>query len=1303
MTINNQSALRGSLASATPNADSSARSNSMQFNGGGGTNSSGEHFTCDSGEEFYREAVDGNMNAWIGTRPTSAIQYTTGQLEYAKTCLKKSLEVEGYSIDNEFEEEHTITVDDINSSSENSFDAAEHSGVVLSDPNCGKGLKFILNMDDFGKGVFEVLWNVPAGANQFDYFSGLGLMELICQEDIPSVPQLADHGCIMQYLTDFDYWYQLSEEVFVEDPAGPDSKVVGGDIVNGFLYPKNSYIKVMPNGEFEGKFEFENEEDVPIKECDEFYVIKDVVKLDVNGIWVEEIPDEGPINGGDTTTPSDEDKKCVIEHGDGDSYTITAISDQEPVTHSYDYGDVATSDLMEMSAIPPLYYPENHLQFLPVWDEVYFVEGMVPFYTDADGNVSCPWPETEDKSVVNTVLYHSKQPSIDADKIWHIDHWNSVPCSTIIDESSSAAEGIYNNCGFFTAQMLNFRSGESTGPHNLTAEYFKSASGAIGKSSYPAYISAPDGENPKIDNEIVKIPVVIDCWDKWSLPGQPNFDEPIPIDYPGDLANCKHCDCHKIHPGGITIDVGCDPCEKCGNGNGPVKKNEDYFHIQNNCPEELEISQQCSGTHNGGHGCSNEDFLSILNNLELTENQEFRWEVNYAYRTDDNATAWDHGYGRGNSNKAEYAEKDTFKCIITYSGGCVDGMDFMKKTPELSGSSDLTATYRRIVSADEFNKCGDDRLPSLSYSDMDLVKVEGFGGYLDFFPKAALAHRVELTAIEGGLASYDLSYGDEIRVKDMLGKIINFERIVHKTKVESHDEFCGMGAKFREERRQQSYRDLSSVEPPAPNYKVNCKAENYRPHLYADKYDVVVDYDKILKEFDDLLTELGLDPEVDGNKILMSHHYGPGTVCKEEVRQAIRVPAIGNQKITSGYDNWGYFGRRWVGASTPGNPNDPNAGECNGMGTATFQLDCGGSGLESGDGCCTVYNREGGKLTWSYRPGITYQWCKDKIGDNIIGVGIVTDICWIPQTEGPCNESPSEEDCYDSDDENIKWTLRDQGACSNPCVPDAPVGADDSQIAQCKRYNDGDGDPVQKDVPCKDDADVCGIAIYKLVNDGGKKCEGKVTVWLESINPVIWSFDEQETERRGYKPCPDGCEPDFPTVADNDDRVMFEDGLIVYRDVACAGGKDPKWYWDLETPCLEGCSALPPGDITQVQIEKAAGHEVKVEVKCFKSGGPQEDQAACLQKYEDKPVPAPYSSVDGRTCDENLLGAYAEKLIGYTKEDADRNNVLLDNLVKPILPSELGVALDQNRPPFKIVVNKSLYSLQEYRFTIGDN
>ena len=111
-------------------------------------------------------------------------------------------------------------------------------------------------------------------------------------------------------------------------------------------------------------------------------------------------------------------------------------------------------------------------------------------------------------------------------------------------------------------------------------------------------------------------------------------------------------------------------------------------------------------------------------------------------------------------------------------------------------------------------------------------------------------------------------------------------------------------------------------------------------------------------------------------------------------------------------------------------------------------------------------------------------------------------------------------------------------------------------------------------------------------------------------------------------------------------------------------------------------------------------------VKCFKGDEPDKDLGpSCIIKCEDKPTPKAYTSVQGRKCEEDLLTDYANKLIGYTEKDAQSRSpqVLFDNLIKPISPSEIESGLNGgNRPQYEIVAHKELCSLEQYRFTLGD-
>ena len=1291
----NDSDLGGSFADAQPNYDPNSRANKGNYNGGGVT-VSGQKPKCGDGDPLVPVLdIAFEAHVYAGTRATPAYQYTTGQLEYAKTCLKKTVEVEGYNIDNEYEEKHNITVEEV-SFSENtgSFDAVEHSDAVFGADKklCGQGLRFRLDLGDVlqtRKGIFETLWDLPDDVNQFDYFYNRGEIQLVCQHEIPTLSELADHGCIAGYLINFDYWYKIDKDI----ESG------------GVKYRANTYIKVMPNGEFEGNFEFENEEDVPIESCDGFFEVKDTVELDINGVWVKERPPEGPLRGGGAgngidspgDTPDDPvqgDKSCVIEHVGRNGYTITARTDQEPVTHSYDYGTVITPDVKIAEFGSSFFFPPDDLAFIPVWDEICYIQGQVKKSVSGSDGFSCP-TDSSDPNRKETVL-ESDSPPIDADKIWDIDFFHGFICGTIIDELSGSVDE-QDDCGFFKASMLNHLS------EGQVPEYFRTTYGQVKKSdTYSAEVVAGNEPLVEVENpatgsteEKIKVPVHIDCWD--ATIGSYKTAELNPS---SDKINCHHCDCHTISGStNITVNIPCDPCDRCGNGDGTMEEGADYDHFQNNCPQlypdgPLEIT--CFGQTN----CVEEDETHI-DYFILDPEESYDVEFGYTYRSAE-AASWDYAYGFVDNPSVEYGEKETYRCIISYNGGCIGGMDFMKDTPEFSGNSKLTLTYREIVSADEFNKCGDDRLPSLVFSEYDLLKVEGsVNGAdedLDFFPQAAIATKVELNSLDGGLESYGLNLAQQIEINDILGKLYDTEAVIQKTQVETQKGLCGMGAKFRNRREK-------TTDP--IDYSVVCKWDQYIPSLYAENYGTVNkdDYASLLKQFDDLLKEFGLTV-ADGKKILMSHFHGVGSYCKERMDRATRVPEINGQRITNGYDSFGFFGCRFVNPSGQGDDDlDNPAGNCDGTGTTTFSLtDCGAG---SGQTCAGVealvqlmaYDETTQTPTWEV---ILSQCARESCVPEIPDEATAAEIKRL--NNGNIVTRPV--DCVTSAGRDLAWSATGQ-TCNEACTPDAPTDANESQIQQCKDYNAGiEQEPPKITLPCKNDADGCGIAIYKLVNDGGKECEGQVTVFLESINPVIWSFDAQETERRGYKPCADGCEPDFPTFADNDERAMFDQGLIVFRDVACTGGEDPKWDWVLETPCSDGCSALPPGSPTQRQIERATGGEiVTVEVNCFKDGGPQEDGPSCLQKCEDKPTPKPYVTPEGRKCGEELLTDYANKLIGYTEEDAQRRNppVLFDNLIKPISPSELESGLNGgNRPEFQVIAHKELCSLKQYRFTLGD-
>lgn len=922
------SGIQGTYASSVVSFDPNNRANKLKSDFT--ITTGGDTPGCDG--EIDKLRVMGNDHHFHSTRPTTSKEYTTGQLEYAKTCVKTAIEVEGYTIDNEFEEEHNITVEEISFTDENNFDAVEHSDVVFGEDQklCGQGLRFRINLENSGMGVFEALWNI-GGANQFEYFYNLDAMDLICQHEIPTLSQLADHECIARHLSQSlftprssvdSYWYKIDEDIEFE----------------GVTYAAGTYIQVFADGSFKGNFVFADQEDVPIKECEEAYEVKDVVKLDINGIWVKSLPAKGDVSSGSDS--------CQIKHLGGDFYTITGISYDPPLTESYDYGKPIEDPVFQASKnpMPASYFPKDDLQFVPVWDEVGFIEGVVPL-VDSDGAVGspalvCPSDARANKDLVanpkDAILKKSENPNIkqNAQKVWDIRLWSAPPCGSIRDVFIGRPSEDPDICGFFTAEVLNPFSGRPTpngrGP---VPEYWKTATLLItqgGSLRYNAVVEVPENPTDTTDvdgQEFALMPAVIDCF-----LGN-NKKEAYK---PEDLVTCLHCDCHTITGSDVRFDIGCDPCEKCGDGDPERKMEEgpDYFHIQSVCPisdmtigditiEEIDDGKKIFITDDCVSSKCNDAFINHNINFVLEAGAEYSVEFYYNYRDSFDAP-WDFAYSETDSNTVKYAEKETFRCIVKHRV-CDGAWDFMKETPEFSGGSKLTATYRKIVDADEFNKCGSDRLPNLDYTDLDLLKVEGsvvdVTGDLDFFPQSAVAEAVDLTPIQGGLDAYDLDEADKIKIEELLGKLEKLDlksnsenilgAVMHKTVVESQNEFCGMGAEFREERRKKDQ-----------DFKVHCNCENnnYVPSLYADQergnpgYGTICqdEYDKIHEDWADALEDANLSVE-DGNRIRMTHLYGPGTICGERIRKAFRN-ALTNDPTTGRElgDTWGFFGTRFV-------------------------------------------------------------------------------------------------------------------------------------------------------------------------------------------------------------------------------------------------------------------------------------------------------------------------------------------------------------------------------------------------------
>ena len=239
-----------------------------------------------------------------GTVATTAKEYSTGQLEYAKTCLEKSLDLEGYDIENEFAEDHYICINEVSHGETfslnkeiqrgkgDSFNARQQSDVVLKDPDCGEGLRWRVNTDDVG--VYETLFDYDSDVDVSHacYFYEKGQLDLIYQEYVPVIEfdegveagakmkAIAECAAVDQaYLDDneqFNYWYQIAgtspeDDIIVSKNLGDEGyseTEIRSDEANievleikkdvGDLVDVGDTVFIMKTGEFEIKNEFFN-------------------------------------------------------------------------------------------------------------------------------------------------------------------------------------------------------------------------------------------------------------------------------------------------------------------------------------------------------------------------------------------------------------------------------------------------------------------------------------------------------------------------------------------------------------------------------------------------------------------------------------------------------------------------------------------------------------------------------------------------------------------------------------------------------------------------------------------------------------------------------------------------------------------------------------------------------------------------------------------------------------------------------------------------------------------------------------
>lgn len=980
---------------------------------------------------FRRAGQDRDI---YGTQAHDAEELSTGQLAYKKTCLEKSLDVEGYEIENEFAEEHNICIlevsagttfsldKEIQKNKSDGFNARRQSDVVLKDPDCGEGLRWRVNTDDVG--VFEALFDYDEDedVSHACYFYERGELDLVYQDYVPVItfPQGKEAGakiraiaaCVGNYLDEFDYWYELGNDVTLSlqpedngyskteirsDEAGiqvleihkevgdlvevgekvftmktsdinirsnlgsgivttivkPEGSIVSagdlvmtiilndqvksvlapedgeisainvvrgdnvsmnqilavmitkktiaspvkgaidsidvkvGDVVfntqlmasvvNTADFPKGSYIKVTPNGNFEGPFEnhsiFKNEN---------HYEVKDEVKIEIDGVWAKGKPAEGkrnilPDNAG---IPSD------ITHEGEDGYKFTFYTSGIPSAHAYDYG-VKDDKGVELGDSPSEFFSD---EFIAVFDELH---GRFAEITPLQENLYRTDPNGE-----RILVQEAGECRFFAGQTDHMDFGDDVFTTLGANPSwcrsgGDAIFGLGNEppCGYLIEATIT------------KGDYYKTAPGNVTLGTTSVDFEAPQTDSPHLDGDPVR------AWNLVTLCYKPNSSQ-------FGCSSCRNKDC--------VLNF-CDPCGIEGSRQASRADTAACNYNEVQCPGNLEYRQL---GFDSGFG------------LWMTYNgpsQTLEYATSSRQATEG---GWDYAYNLGDSADASYGETETYRCITefatlntsdgSFTGGCFGGGTFSNvgnfdmNGVEINGSclvptddetpcpdgtdeetedernanfgSEITAIYRKIVLKSEFNKCGDDRLPNLNYSDKDLVDV--LSGDKKSFPQAAITKSVDLSQHEQSLDDHDITEEQKQKINDKLSELdqkimrgeIDAPENVTSSSVEG---LCGTGKKFRIERAGEIFNPQDDQ-----GNLVSCRPENYVPNLHAEKFGVVVDHGDKVQAFYDAVNDAGLSvpqdfpcgrKESQAEKILNNYLYGSNNKrCLEDIRGAYR-------------------------------------------------------------------------------------------------------------------------------------------------------------------------------------------------------------------------------------------------------------------------------------------------------------------------------------------------------------------------------------------------------------------------------
>jgi len=597
-------------------------------------------------------------------------------------------------------------------------------------------------------------------------------------------------------------------------------------VVSTVTFPRGSYVKVTPDGNFDGPFAnhsmFKNEN---------HYEVKDEVSIRVDGVWAKGKPAEGKKNihlgNGRIMQDSSEIPQEITHQGDG--YKFTYYDSQQPSAHAYDYG-VKDDKAPEMGDAPSEYFSDF---FVPVLDELISnfreISPLVNdlFVTNSNGEeilvgnagdcVDLGFGFGGAGIIGGDMVFGDDVLGID---VYSVVYSFGVGGRNVFEDRHSSLGNQSPPCGYMIEDRLD------------GGTKYKTQAGNIVQGTSGVSVTALEDRSEFTGFEGRRI-VQIMCYG-------PNFQDP----------NDKRTSCRNVSG---TLNF-CDPCQKdfsCTYG-------------ELGCPSNFE-----NKTVRGFDANGNFIYFAIGTGLWDIINSGNTTDIELATSSrQGTGDGWDHKYDLGDSADASYGETETYRCLK---------LDSTMSGVEITNLGDLLKTvYRKIVLKSEFNKCGDDRLPNLDYTHKDLIDADGDD---KSFPQAVITSSVDLSAHEISIDDYNFTAEKKQKINEALSEL---DKKLMRGDVDapinvfsdggfgaSNDGFCGEGVNFL---RQEG------------DNTVDCKLENFIPDLHGDKFGTVINHTGKVNAFYE-----AVDDNAVAAHLLRVYLYGSANkLCDEHMEPAFR-------------------------------------------------------------------------------------------------------------------------------------------------------------------------------------------------------------------------------------------------------------------------------------------------------------------------------------------------------------------------------------------------------------------------------